>query len=134
MSDRVFFDTNVLIYLLGSGDPRAKRAEELFVHGGVVSVQVLDEFVDVARRKIRLSWDEVKNALRVIRILCPDPRPITLDTHDLALRIAEQYGYRIYDSLIAASALEANCDVLYSEDLQDGQTIDGQVKIRNPFR
>jgi predicted nucleic acid-binding protein len=133
MSDRVFFDTNVLIYSLASGDPRGKRAEQLFLDGGVVSVQVLDEFADVARRKIRMSWNDLKDALKVIRIFCPEPAPVTIDTHDLALRIAEQYQIRIYDALIMASALETNCDVLYSEDLQHGQLIDERVTVRNPF-
>jgi len=134
MSDRVFFDTNLLIYILASGDPRGQRAERLFLDGGVVSVQVLDEFTDVARRKIHMSWKEVKDALQAIRIYCPDPAPITIDTHDLALRIAEEHRVRIYDALILASALEADCDVLYSEDFQHGQVIEESLTIRNPFQ
>jgi predicted nucleic acid-binding protein len=133
MSDRVFFDTNVLIYILASSDSRGKRAEQLFFDGGIVSVQVLDEFTDVARRKLRMPWDDVKDALKVIRIFCPDPVGITIDTHELALRIAEEHEIRIYDALIVASALEAKCDVLYSEDFQDRQVIDGKLTIRNPF-
>jgi len=132
MNDRVFFDTNVLVYILASSDSRGKRAEQLFFDGGIVSVQVLDEFTDVARRKIRMPWDDVKDALKVIRIFCPEPVAITIDTHELALRIAEEHEIRIYDALIVASALEANCDVLYSEDFQDGQVVEG-LSIRNPF-
>jgi predicted nucleic acid-binding protein len=55
-----------------------------------------------------------------------------VDTHDQALRIAERYGFQIYDSLIVAAALEAGCTTLYSEDMQDGQSID-TLTIRNPF-
>jgi predicted nucleic acid-binding protein len=134
MSGRAFFDTNVLIYSLGANDPRGRRAEQLLSEGGVVSVQVLNEFSDVARRKIRMSWEEVTEALDAIRVLCPKPMPITLDSHVAALKIAQQYGYGIYDALIAAAALEANCSTLYSEDLQDGQVLAETLTIRNPFK
>ena len=133
MSGRVFFDTNVLIYGMGTKDPRARRAEQLLFEGGVVSVQVLNEFCDVARRKIRMSWDDVKQALRVIQSFCPNPVPITMDTHEHALIIAERHDIRIYDALILASALATNCATLYTEDLQDGQVIDSTLTIRNPF-
>jgi len=134
MTGRAFFDTNVLIYSLGVQDLRGRRAEQLLSEGGVVSVQVLNEFSDVARRKIRMSWDDVRQALREIQFFCPDPVPITMDTHERALIIAEGYDIRIYDALILASALGTNCSTLYTEDLQDGQVIDGRLTIRNPFR
>jgi predicted nucleic acid-binding protein len=88
----------------------------------------------VARRKTKMPWVEIRRALDGIKVLCPDPLPITLDTHGEALAIAERYSYRIYDALIVASALEARCAILYSEDMQDGQVIDGRLTIRNPFR
>lgn len=133
MPAKDFFDTNVLIYAVGKNDPRASRAEALLVGGGVVSIQSLNEFVAVARRKLGMSWKEVKELLDIICILCPDPVPISLDTHRGAVAIAEKYGYSIYDSLIASAALEAGCKTLYSEDLQDGQIINRQLTIRNPF-
>jgi predicted nucleic acid-binding protein len=133
MSGRVFFDTNVLIYSLGN-DPRGLRAEQLLAGGGVISVQILNEFSDVARRKIRMSWDHVKEALRVIQFFCPHPIPITMDTHEQAVIIADRHDIRIYDALILASALATNCTTLYTEDLQDGQVIEGRLTIRNPFR
>jgi predicted nucleic acid-binding protein len=80
-----------------------------------------------------MTWEEVGEALGAIRTLCPAPVPLTIETHDAGLRIAAQYGYHIYDALIAASALTADCTTLYSEDLQDGQVIDGRLTIRNPF-
>jgi predicted nucleic acid-binding protein len=134
MADKAFFDTNVLIYAIAENDPRNVRARELLAAGGVVSVQVLNEFISVVRRKVQMPWDEVKLASQWIRILCPKPVTLTVDTHDEAVRIAEKYVYPIYDSLIVASALEANCGVLYSEDLQDGQVIDRKLTIRNPFQ
>ena len=133
MPDNAFFDTNLLIYAALGDDPRSERAEQFLAAGGFVSVQVLNEFVSVARRKVQMPWNDVKAALRWIRILCPVV-PLTLNTHEEALAIAEQYGYRIYDSLIVASALEAKCGTLYTEDLQDGQVIEGRMTVRNPFR
>lgn len=134
MPAKVFFDTNVLIYAITEGDPRSDVAEKLLAAGGLVSAHVLNELVAVARRKLGRSWDEIEEALAAFRILCPSPVPITIATHEAAVRIARQYGYQIYDALVMAAALEAGCDTLYSEDLQDGQQIDGQLTIRNPFK
>jgi predicted nucleic acid-binding protein len=134
MPAKDFLDTNVLIYAMGKNDPRASKAEALLASGGTISIQSLNEFVSVARRKLGMSWKEVKEFLDLICILCPDPVPISLDVHRGALAIAEKYGYSIYDALIASAALEAGCKTLYSEDLQDGQIIDRQLTIRNPFR
>jgi predicted nucleic acid-binding protein len=129
-----FFDTNVLIYAVAKNDPRASKAEALLASGGVVSIQSLNELVSVARGKLGMPWKEVKALLDIICILCPDVVPISRDTHRGAVAIAEKYGYSIYDALIASAALEAGCKTLYSEDMQDGQIIDRQLTIRNPFR
>ncbi|MGZ4730674.1 MAG: PIN domain-containing protein [Terriglobales bacterium] len=134
MPAKDFLDTNVLIYAMGKNDPRASKAEALLASGGIVSIQSLNEFVSVARRKSDMSWKELREIVDLICILCPDPVPISLDTHRGALAIAEKYGYSIYDALIASTALEAGCRTLYSEDLQDGQIINRQLTIRNPFR
>jgi len=134
MSARVFFDTNVFVYAVAQDDRRSHPAEELIAEGGIVSVQVLNEFAAVVRRKTNMRWTEVRLALESIQVLCPEPLPITLDTHKEAIAVAEKYGYKIYDALIVASALEARCTILYSEDMQDGQDIEGKMTIRNPFR
>ena len=134
MPAKDFFDTNVLIYAVAKNDIRASKAEALLASGGIVSVQSLNEFVSVARRKLDMSWEEVKEFLDVIRTFCPKPVPISLDTHKAAVAIAEKYGYGIYDALIVAAALEAGCKTLYSEDLQHGQIINRQLTVRNPFR
>ena len=134
MNDRAFFDTNVFVYALVQDDPRSDEAQKLIAEGGTVSVQVLNEFAAVVRRKTKMPWDEVRFAIESIKALCPDPLPVTIDTHGEALAIAEGYGYRIYDALMVASALEARCTILYSEDMHDGQVIEGELTIRNPFR
>lgn len=133
MSAKAFFDTNVVVYVIGERERRTGTAEALLVGGGVVSVQVLNELANVARRKLAMSWEEIDAAIAAIRALCPSPLPLTPDLHDAGRRIAAKYGYSMYDGLIAAAALEAECDTLYSEDLQDGQVLEGSVAIRNPF-
>lgn len=134
MRARVFLDTNVLIYAVAKNDPRCPRAEELLVTGGVISVQVLNEFVSVVRRKMRMPWKDVREALEAIRVLCPSPLAATVETHETALDIAEKYGYEIYDASIVAAALQARCSTLYSEDLQAGQVIEAELTVQNPFR
>lgn len=133
MPGEAFFDTNVLIYAVTQDDPRSAQAEELLLSGGVLSVQILNEFVSVALRKVRMPWTDVREALDAFRILCPSPVPITMEVHETALNIAETHGFGIYDALVIAAALEARCATLYSEDFQDGQTIEGRLTIRNPF-
>jgi predicted nucleic acid-binding protein len=133
MSDRAFFDTNVLVYIVGQKDERTAKAEALVANGGVVSVQVLNELASVSHRKLGMSWEEIGGAVAAIRDLCPSPIPLTLDTHGAGLRIAAKYGFHFYDALIAAAALEAQCTTLYSEDFQDGQLLEGRLTVRNPF-
>ena len=133
MNGKTFFDTNVLVYIVGQTDGRTTTAESLVANGGVVSVQVLNELASVSHRKLRMSWPEISEALEAIRVLCPAPIPLTTETHDAALRIANKYGFSFYDALIAAAALEAECTILYSEDLQDGQVIEKRLTVRNPF-
>jgi predicted nucleic acid-binding protein len=128
-----FFDTSVLIYAVTQSDARALRAEELLMSGGMVSVQVLNEFTAVARRKLQMPWSEVGEAVEAFLVLCPSPQPITVETHTAAGAIAEKLGCNIYDALVVAAALEAGCTTLYSEDFQDGQVIEGKLMVRNPF-
>ncbi len=128
----VFFDTNVVLYLLSANAAKADRAEELLAIGGTISVQVLNEFVSVASRKLRMTWPEIREVLAQVRAVCP-VQSMTADTHDRALQIAERYKLSFYDALIIASALLAGCTKLYSEEMQDGQVIERKLRIRNPF-
>ncbi|PWU04344.1 MAG: VapC toxin family PIN domain ribonuclease [Terriglobia bacterium] len=132
MNDKPFFDTNVILYAFRQDDSRSPVAEALIAGGGTISVQVLNEFVAVARRKLNRSWREVRRALELLQIFFPHPLPLTLEIHERALRIAERYGYSIFDSLVIAAALDCGATALYSEDMHDGQTIYG-LTIRNPF-
>ena len=126
-----FFDTNVLLYAVRPEDPRAERARLLLADGGLISVQALNEFTNVARRKLGQPWAEINEKLGAVRALC-EVKPLTVATHERALALAERYGYQIYDALQLASALENGCSILYTEDLQHGQQIEG-LTICNPF-
>ncbi len=128
-----FFDTNVVLYLLSADTAKADRAEELLASGGIISVQVLNEFAAVASRKLRMSWPEIREVLAQVRAVC-NVEPMSVDTHDRAAQLAERYGLSIYDALIVAAALLAGCSTLYSEDMQNGQVIERQLTIRNPFQ
>ena len=126
-----FIDTNVLVYLLSSDERKAERSIELLASGGVASVQVLNEFVSVAIRKHALDWDELQEMLDAfkagLRI-----EPLSLETQSLAVELARRYRLGIYDATILAAAYLAGCDTVHSEDMQDGQIIEG-LTIRNPF-
>jgi predicted nucleic acid-binding protein len=127
-----FFDTNVLLYLLSGDAAKADRAEALLAEGGAISVQVLNEFAAVASRKLGLTWPEIREVLDTARALCR-VEPLTVATHELGVAICERYGFSLYDSMIVAAALLADCSVLWTEDLQDGQRIDGRLTVKNPF-
>jgi predicted nucleic acid-binding protein len=127
-----FFDSNVLLYV-ASGDPaKADQAERLVGEGGIISVQVLNEITNVARRKMGMSWTETHAFLSLVRSLLP-VEPLTIDVHETGLALAERYGISVYDAMIAASALLADCDTLWTEDMQDGMSLDDRVRIINPF-
>ena len=99
----VFFDTNVLLYLVSEDAVKADLAEALIARGGRISVQVLNEFAAVASRKLGMSFDEIRKVLEVVRMVC-DIDPISEATHDRGLAVSERYGFSIYDSMIIASA------------------------------
>lgn len=133
MSADHFFDSNVLIYLFSGDDTKADEAELLLSRGGVISVQVLNEFASVASRRAGMSSAEIREALEPIRAICT-VHPLTEEIHDLGMQLAERYQLSIYDATIVGSALAAGCNTLFSEDMQDGQIIDRKLSIRNPFR
>ncbi len=126
-----FFDTNVLVYAM-SGDTRGIVARGRLRDGGIISTQVLNEFVSVSRKKLRLDWAIVAAVLAEFRLLVDDVRAVALSTHDIAVTIAREHGLDIYDALILAAAIEAGCDRLYSEDFQHGRRF-GDCTIVNPF-
>jgi predicted nucleic acid-binding protein len=126
-----FFDSNVILYLTSSDIEKAAAAEAWLANRGVVSVQVLNEVAEVARRKFKMEWHDVRAILSVVRRACR-VESVSAETHDYGLQIAERHGFGVYDSMVMASAIQAGCSTLLSEDLRHGQKI-GSVAIRNPF-
>jgi predicted nucleic acid-binding protein len=126
-----FFDSNVLIYAY-STDRRRDRAIQVLAPGGKISAQVLNEFTNVLRNKQKQDWPVIEQAVASIRRQFPEIAPLSAETHAAALSLARDHGFAFYDALIVASALEAGCDVLFSEDMQDGRAIGG-LTIRDPF-
>ena len=109
------------------------RAEATLARGGAISVQVLNEIANVTRRKMQMSWDDTHAFLNMLRGLLT-VHPLTVETHETGLRLAERYGLSTYDAMIAASALDAGCDTLWSEDMQHGMALEEGLRIVNPFR
>src|SRR5271154_2798751 len=114
-----FLDSNVLVYAF-TDDPRAAAAQALLERGCTISVQGLNEFANVARRKLGKSWQELGDDLAAIRTVCPIIIPIDVDTHEAALHLAERYGFAFFDALMIAAALRAGSNTLWSEDMQHG--------------
>jgi predicted nucleic acid-binding protein len=128
-----FFDTNVLVYIASSEPAKADQAEAMIDNGGTISVQVLNELTNVARRKMQMSWQETHALLSLLRGLLT-VHSNAVEAHDTVLVLAERYNLSIYDAMIAASALHADCDTLWSEDMQHGLVLDDRLRILNPFR
>jgi predicted nucleic acid-binding protein len=140
MSGRYFLDTNILAYCFDASAPdKRTRSNELVRDGlerrsAVISYQVVQEFINVALRRFtpRMTVDEVRDyAASVLRPLLAVNSSMALTVR--ALEIAERYRFSWYDSLLVAAALEAGCEILYSEDLQHQQRIE-TLQIVNPFR
>lgn len=117
---------------MSKDEAKADRALALLGSGGTISVQVLNEAASVARRKLGCDWQQIADLLGMVRGLSA-VCPLTIQVNDQVLRLAARYGLPINDALIAASALNAGCTTLWSEDFRDGQILDGRLLIRNPF-
>jgi predicted nucleic acid-binding protein len=126
-----FFDSNVVVYFVSDDAVKSRISDVLLSAGGVISVQVLNEFSNVALRKNRLPFVAVRNTLDAVRAACRVV-PLTIETHERGLQYAERYKLGLYDSMIIAAAVLAGCTTLYSEDMHSGLVIDG-LTIRNPY-
>jgi predicted nucleic acid-binding protein len=125
-------DSNVLVYLASADAAKADRSEAIVRTGGTISVQVLNEVANVLRRKLHFSWVDTRAFLGMLRELLV-VHPLTVETHETGLELAERYGFATYDAMIVAAALQAGCDTLWSEDMKDGLLVDGRLRIVNPF-
>lgn len=124
-------DTNIAVYAFGQGEKVARALDVL--EGATISVQVLNEFANVALRKLAYSTAKLDERIDAIRWLVDAIEPIDETTHDLARDIKARYKLSFYDSLMVASALLADCETLYSEDMHHGLVIEDLLTILNPF-
>lgn len=129
---KVFIDSNVVLYLLSADAAKADRSEALLKLQPTISVQVLNEVSSVCIRKLRMTWSEISQFLDVMKSLC-NVVPLTLETHELARKLAQHHKLGFYDACIAAAASLAGCQTLYTEDMHHGLIIEKSLTLRNPF-
>lgn len=133
---RCFIDTNVLVYADSTDEPRKQRIaidvlrHLRFEHLGVLSTQVLNEYIQVGLRKLGLPHAHIREQLHCYRQL--DFAAVTPDTTDMALDLHQKHALSYWDALIVASAHIAGCSVLLTEDMGTGEVLAG-VKLVNPF-
>jgi predicted nucleic acid-binding protein len=126
-----FIDSNVVLYLFSSDTVKADRAESLLQSGGLISVQVLNEVASVCLRKLKMTWEDVDAVLETLKSTC-EVLPVTLASHEKAVGLAERFQISFYDANIAATAILCGADTLFSEDLQNGMSMES-VTVVNPF-
>lgn len=127
-----FADTNIVVYAYGVAPAKATKAKTILNAAPVISTQVINEFHNVARRKLGL---DMATRHRVAADLLQSCRVIAVDQAIVAaaMRIEARYQVSYWDALIIAAALASGCDTLYSEDLQDGQIFEERLTVKNPF-
>lgn len=127
-----FFDSHILLYAAGRDPVKAGLARSRIADGGMISVQVLNEVANVARKKLGLDWDGIERLLEpfLASLTVVD---VTVATHVQGLAVGRRYQLAVYDSMIVAAALACGCDILWSEDMHDGLIVERQLTIRNPF-
>ncbi len=133
MQGKIFIDSNVILYLFTNVEDKKDIIFELLTETPLISIQVLNEVSNILIKKYGLSPKEVKQHIEFLLDFA-NLYLISLSTILLALDLKERYKYSYYDSLIIAAALENNCKILYSEDMQHGQVIEDKLKIVNPFK
>lgn len=127
------FNTNILFHIASADRMKADRAKAIISDGGVLSVQVLNEVANVARRRMRMTWPDTHAFLSTLRGLLT-VQAITVGTHETGLAFAERYNLSTDDAMIAASALHADCGTLWTEDMQHDMLLDERLRTANPFR
>ena len=126
-----FLDTNILVYAQQDGR-KAEIAQDLIDGGGTISAQVLNELTNVLSKKLGKNWHDIGLVLNDIEKAVEPASPLTAETTRAALVLCRDHGLAFYDALIVASAIEARCDTLFTEDLQNGRRF-GDLVIVNPF-
>jgi predicted nucleic acid-binding protein len=135
MSARAFLDTNILIYFYSEDDENKRTAAHNVLNNNncVTSVQAMNESCNVWFKKFKWNSMKIKDHLDNIETVCDEVLPIQRNIVNKALMLKERYGYSYFDCIMLASALESNCEIIYTEDMSNGQIIDETLIILNPF-
>jgi len=126
-----FIDSNVVLYLFSRDTVKADRAEALLQSGGLISVQVLNEVASVCLRKLKMTWKDIDSVLETLKSTC-EVLPVTLASHEKAVGLAKRFQISLYDANIVATAILSGADTLFSEDMQNGMSMES-VTVVNPF-
>ena len=126
-----FIDSNVVLYLFSSDTLKADRTESLLQSGGLISVQVLNEVASVCLRKLKMTWEDIDAVLETLKSTC-EVLPVTLASHEKAVGLAKRFQISLYDANIVATAILSGADTLFSEDMQNGMSMES-VTVVNPF-
>jgi len=133
MSNKFALDTNILVYCHSNAEPeKQKIATSFFALCPIISTQVLSEYINVVKRNLQLPKDEIMDVCMLNIELCI-LHPVNFTTLKYARKLLAQYDFQLFDSIVVASALEADCHILYSEDLHHGLLVENRMKIINPF-
>ena len=130
-----FIDTNILIYAYSEDDAQKREiARNLLCTGQmIISTQVLQEFANIAKKKLRVDWQAIQTTIKELS----SKIPLWINSNETiekACEIAEKYGYSFYEALIISAAIESQSQLLFSEDMHGGQMIENQLEIVNPFK
>jgi predicted nucleic acid-binding protein len=128
---RPFIDSNVVLYLFSSDTLKADRTESLLQSGGLISVQILNEVASVCLRKLKMTWEDIDAVLETLKSAC-EVLPVTLASHEKAVGLAKRFQISLYDANIVATAILCGADTLFSEDMQNGMSME-TVTVVNPF-
>ena len=133
MNKIIALDTNILVYCHSNDEPnKQKIAMGLFNEKPIVSTQVLSEYINVTKRKLKLPKEEIMDVCLQNIEMCT-LQPVSFATLKSARSLMSKYDFQLFDSIVIASALEANCEILFSEDLHHGLLVENRMKLVNPF-
>lgn len=132
MRDRIFLDSNVVIYSLGKDEVKKRISVDLLKQHPTISVQVVNEVVNISIKKLKMADSE---AYEIGRKLINNCKIVPLNERTVlnGFALGERYHFSLWDSLIVAAALENECSILYTEDLHHGHSIENKLIIKNPY-
>lgn len=131
--EKIFLDSNILIYLLDKDEAKKIKVESLLNPESIISTQVVGENINACLKKLKLSREK---SFSHGNFLLTQFQVVKIENHFFATAfdLLTRYQFSFWDSLIIATALHSSCGILYSEDMQDGLVVNGQLTIRNPFK